>query len=49
MKGLEISFRDIEHSDGIEQLIREKAGKISSIYDSITGIRAVVALSLIHI
>ncbi|MFT4763156.1 MAG: putative sigma-54 modulation protein [Oleispira sp.] len=48
MKGLEISFRDIEHSDGIEQLIRDKAGKISSIYDSITGIRAVVAMPHNH-
>lgn len=48
MKGLEISFRDIEHSDGIEQLIREKAGKISTKYDSITGIRAVVAMPHNH-
>jgi ribosomal subunit interface protein len=48
MKGLEISFRDIEHSDGIEQLIREKASKISSIYDSVTGIRAVVAMPHNH-
>lgn len=48
MKGLEISFRDIEHSDGIEQLIREKAGKITDKYDSITGIRAVVAMPHNH-
>jgi ribosomal subunit interface protein len=48
MKGLEISFRDIDHSDGIEQLIRDKAGKIQSIYDSITGIRAVVAMPHNH-
>ena len=30
MKGLEISFRDIEHSDAIEYQIREKASKLAS-------------------
>ncbi|WP_157729821.1 ribosome hibernation-promoting factor, HPF/YfiA family [Bacterioplanes sanyensis] len=44
MKGLEISFRDIDHSDAIEQHIRDKADKLTSTYDDITGIRAVVAL-----
>jgi ribosomal subunit interface protein len=48
MKGLEISFRDIDHSDSIEQTIREKAGKLTSTYDGITGVRAVVAMPHNH-
>ena len=48
MKGLEISFRDIEHSDAIEFNIRQKAEKLTSTYDDITGIRAVVALPHNH-
>lgn len=48
MKGLEISFRDIEHSDAIEYQIREKASKLTSRYDEITGIRAVVGLPHNH-
>ncbi|MFK4750836.1 MULTISPECIES: HPF/RaiA family ribosome-associated protein [Oceanospirillaceae] len=48
MKGLAISFRDIEHSDGIETSIREKATKLTSTFDDITGIRAVVAMPHNH-
>ena len=48
MKGLEISFRDIEHSDAIEFQIREKASKLVSRYEDITGIRAVVGLPHNH-
>ncbi len=48
MKGLEISFRDIDHSDAIEQHIRDKADKLTSTFDDITGIRAVVALPHNH-
>ena len=48
MKGLEISFRDIGHSDAIEQHIRDKAGKLTSTYDDIIGIRAVVAMPHNH-
>ncbi|WP_036537444.1 HPF/RaiA family ribosome-associated protein [Oceanobacter kriegii] len=48
MKGLAISFRDIEHSDAIENTIREKADKLTSTYDDITGIRAVVAMPHNH-
>jgi ribosomal subunit interface protein len=48
MKGLEISFRDIEHSDAIEQNIRDKTAKLTSTFDDITGIRAVVAMPHNH-
>ena len=48
MKGLAISFRDIEHSDAVEQQIREKADKLTSVFDDITGIRAVVAMPHNH-
>ena len=48
MKGLAISFRDIEHSDAIENTIREKADKLTSTFDDITSIRAVVAMPHNH-
>jgi len=48
MKGLEISFRDISHSDAIEQHIRDKAHKLTTTFDDITGIRAVVAMPHNH-
>lgn len=48
MKGLEISFRDIRHSDAIEQHIREKAHKLTATFDDITSIRAVVAMPHNH-
>jgi putative sigma-54 modulation protein len=48
MKGLAISFRDIDHSDAIEQQIRDKAAKLTATYDDITGIRAVVGLPHNH-
>lgn len=48
MKGLEISFRDIEHSDGIEQQIREKTAKLTTTFDDITSVRAVVAMPHNH-
>ena len=48
MKGLEISFRDVGHSDAVEQHIREKAGKLTATFDDIIGIRAVVAMPHNH-
>ncbi|MDF1764587.1 MAG: HPF/RaiA family ribosome-associated protein [Oleibacter sp.] len=48
MKGLEISFRDMEHSDAIEHQIREKADRLTDLFDNITGIRAVVAIPHNH-
>lgn len=48
MKGLEISFRDIGHSDAVEHQIREKASKLTATYDDITGIRAVVGMPHNH-
>lgn len=48
MKGIEISFRDMDHSDAIEHQIRTKASKLTEKYDEITGIRAVVGLPHNH-
>ncbi|MFC3678840.1 HPF/RaiA family ribosome-associated protein [Bacterioplanoides pacificum] len=48
MKGLEISFRDIEHSDAIEQTIRDKAAKLTGTFEDITAVRAVVAMPHNH-
>ncbi len=48
MKGIEISFRDMDPSDAIEQHIRNKASKLTEKYDDITGIRAVVGLPHNH-
>jgi len=40
---LQVTFRDVEPSSGIEQAIRDKAAKLDRFYDRITGCRVVVA------
>ncbi|MEJ5210213.1 MAG: HPF/RaiA family ribosome-associated protein [Burkholderiales bacterium] len=39
---LQVTFRDIPHSDAIETAIREKADKLDRFYDRIMAVRAVV-------
>ncbi len=39
---LQITFRDVPHSDAIEAAIREKAEKLDRFYDRIMAVRAVV-------
>ena len=39
---LEITFRDIPHSDALEADIREKAGKLDQFYDHIMACRVMV-------
>ncbi len=39
---VQISFRDIDHSDAIEARIREKVEKLEQYYDRITSCRVVV-------
>ena len=39
---LQISFRDIEHSDAVEARIREKVEKLELYFDRITSCRVVV-------
>jgi ribosomal subunit interface protein len=39
---LQVTFRDIPHSDAIEAAIREKAEKLDRFYDRIMSVRAVV-------
>ena len=40
---LQVTFRDVEPSGGVEQAIRDKAAKLDQFYDRITGCRVVVA------
>lgn len=40
---LQVTFRDMEPSRGIEQAVREKAAKLDQFYDRITSCRVVVA------
>ncbi len=40
---LQVTFRDMEPSHGIEQAIHEKAAKLDQFYDRIMGCRVVVA------
>ncbi len=40
---VQVTFRDMEPSRGIEQAIREKAAKLDQFHDRITGCRVVVA------
>ena len=40
---LQVTFRDVEPSRGIEQAIRDKAAKLDQFYDRITSCRVVVA------
>ncbi|MEO1767263.1 HPF/RaiA family ribosome-associated protein [Thiobacter aerophilum] len=39
---LQVTFRDIPHSDAVETAIREKAQKLDRFYDRIMALRAVV-------
>jgi ribosomal subunit interface protein len=39
---LQVTFRDVPHSDAIEAAIREKAEKLDRFYDRIMAVRAVV-------
>lgn len=39
---LQVTFRDVEPSRGIEQAIRDKAAKLDQFYDRITSCRVVV-------
>lgn len=39
---LQITFRDVPHSDAIEAAIREKAEKLDRFYDRVMAVRAVV-------
>ncbi|HIJ62975.1 MAG TPA: ribosome-associated translation inhibitor RaiA [Rhodospirillaceae bacterium] len=41
---LQISFHGIDHSDAVEQRIREKAAKLDQIFDRITSCRVVIGL-----
>jgi len=45
---LQITFRDIEHSDALEAHIREKAGKLETFSDSIMSCRVVVEMPHQH-
>ena len=39
---LQITFRDIPHSDALEAEIRDKAGKLDQFYDRIMACRVIV-------
>ena len=43
---IQITFRAMDHSDALEQLVRERAGKLETLSDRITGCR--VALEAPH-
>ena len=45
---LQITFRDIEHSDAIEAHIREKAGKLETFFEPIMSCRVVVEMPHQH-
>ncbi|KPK68141.1 MAG: RNA polymerase subunit sigma-54 [Acidithiobacillales bacterium SM23_46] len=45
---LQVTFRDIEHSDAVETRIREKAEKLQRYYDRIMGCRVVVEMPQRH-
>lgn len=40
---VQVTFRDVEPSRGIEQAVRDKAAKLDQFYDRITSCRVVVA------
>jgi len=42
LQPLQISFRDVPHSDALEAEIREKASKLEQFYDRITACRVMV-------
>ncbi len=39
---LQITFHGIDHSDAVEERIREKAGKLEQLFDRITSCRVVI-------
>jgi ribosomal subunit interface protein len=39
---VEVTFRDIEHSDAVETRVREKAAKLSQFHDRIVSCRVVI-------
>ncbi len=39
---LQITFRGLQHSDAVEERIREKVAKLEQVHDSITACRVVV-------
>ena len=45
---LQVTFRDMEHSDAVETRIREKAEKLQRYYDRIMGCRVVVEMPQRH-
>jgi cold shock CspA family protein len=45
---LQITMRDIPHSDAVEGLIREKAGKLEQFYPHIIGCRVAVEMAQKH-
>lgn len=45
---LQITFRDIEHSEALETHIREKAGKLETFFDPIMSCRVVVEMPHQH-
>ncbi len=45
---LQITFRDIEHSDALETHIREKAGKLETFFEPIMSCRVVVEMPHQH-
>jgi ribosomal subunit interface protein len=45
---LQVTFREVPHSDAVEAAIREKAEKLDQFYDKITGCRAVVGMIQRH-
>lgn len=45
---LQITFRDIDHSDAIEAHIRDKAAKLETFFDSIMSCRVVVEMPHQH-
>jgi ribosomal subunit interface protein len=45
---LQVTFRDMEHSDAVETRIREKAEKLQRYYDKIMGCRVVIEMPQRH-
>jgi ribosomal subunit interface protein len=45
---LQITFREVPHSDAIEAHIRDRAGKLESFYEKITSCRVVVGMIQKH-
>jgi ribosomal subunit interface protein len=45
---LQVTFRDMEHSDAVEARVREKADKLHRYYDRIMGCRVVIEMPQRH-